>query len=67
MRRTNDNGTKTVIVAINHASDGPIVDQFTAPAPAVESPANARNALMNCEIGWLRTTGWIHSGNLSAG
>src|ERR1700694_989807 len=62
-----DNGVTIITKPINHATDGPTTDQVTDPALGVESPANARKAYTNWEMGWLRTIGWIHLGNCSSG
>ena len=51
----------------NHASVGAMTGQVTDPLNGIESPAKARKASTNWEIGWLRTNGWIQWGNCSAG
>ena len=51
----------------SHANDGVMTDQVTEPPNGAASPAKARSAYTNWEIGWSRTTGWIQCGNCSTG
>ena len=49
--------------ANSHASVGAMTGHVTGMTVLVVSPASARSATTNWEIGWLRTTGWIQWGN----
>ena len=54
-----DEGTKTTKEANSHASVGAMTGHVTGMTVLVVSPASARSATTNWEIGWSRTTGWI--------